>query len=80
MFGDWSTVRFDFICAMKTILSLVILFGAAQFALANSAVSESLDLGVIDGLVFGSLQGSFGFIGALCFGLAVVLRLKRPGR
>ncbi len=82
MFGASNTRIF--ICAMKTIFTLIILFGAAQFALASADVPESLfdqvSLEFIEGLVLGSIHGSFGLLGALFFGIAVVLRFKRPGR
>lgn len=82
MFGA-SSIRI-FICAMKTIFTLFILFGAAQFALASASMSESfldqVSLDVIEGLALGSIHGSFGLLGALFLGVAVVLRFKRPGR
>lgn len=83
VYSMWNA-SFFFIRVMKTIITLSVIFGAAQFALANSVVTESL-LGRVkmeasDWLVFGSVQGSYGLIGALCFAAAVILRLKRPGR
>lgn len=84
MFDVWSIDRLLFVRAMKTLFFLFFISGAAQFALANTGVSESLlgqvNLDVIEGLVFGSIHGSFSLMGALFFGVAVILRLKRPGR
>ncbi|MBD5780906.1 hypothetical protein IEN85_15510 [Pelagicoccus sp. NFK12] len=69
---------------MKTVFALLLLVGVGPFALANSIVSEMLpsdvDLEVFEVSVFGSLQGSFGLMGAVFFALAVLMRLKRPGR
>lgn len=71
-------------CVMKTTFALLLLLGASPFALANSIVSELLpsdiDLAVLEAPVFGSLQGSFGLMGAVFFAIAVLMRLKRPGR
>ncbi|MDQ8181327.1 hypothetical protein [Pelagicoccus sp. SDUM812005] len=69
---------------MKAVVAVILLVGVSQFALANSVISELLpsdvNLEVLETSVFGSIQGSYGLVGAVFFGLVVLLRLKRPGR
>ncbi len=66
---------------MKTTFFLLFIAGTAPFALANTELLPSnVDFDVLELSVVGSLHGSLGLIGALCFGLVVAFRLKRSGR